>query len=106
MEIEETPENKESNEEPMEAESQVEEDGPIEDWTKKELVEECKSLGISDKGNKVALIERIKEAWASKKSEEEAPESNEAEDEDSNEVPVEIESVEEAGDAAPAEEVE
>merc|ERR1711892_121957 len=39
-----------------------EEDAPLEDWTKKELMEECKVLGLSDKGNKVALIERIKEA--------------------------------------------
>merc|ERR1712123_260926 len=37
-----------------------EEDAPVEDWTKKELAEECKTLGISDKGNKAALIERIK----------------------------------------------
>merc|ERR1712128_7503 len=39
-----------------------EEDAPLEDWTKKELMEECKVLGLSDKGNKAALIERIKEA--------------------------------------------
>merc|ERR1712128_92653 len=44
-----------------------EEDAPIEEWTKKELVEECKNLGISDKGNKAALIEIIKETWANKK---------------------------------------
>merc|ERR1711892_1170381 len=39
-----------------------EEDAPLEDWTKKELMEVCKVLGLSDKGNKAALIERIKEA--------------------------------------------
>merc|ERR1711892_579940 len=44
-----------------------EEDAPIEEWTKKELVEECKNLGISDKGNKAVLIEIIKETWANKK---------------------------------------
>merc|ERR1712128_305604 len=44
-----------------------EEDAPIEEWTKKELVEECKNLGISDKGNKATLIDIIKETWANKK---------------------------------------
>ena len=29
---------------------------------KKELIEECKTAGMSDKGNKAALIARIKEA--------------------------------------------
>jgi len=41
-----------------------EEDAPLEDWTKKELVQECKSLGLSDKGTKPILITRIKEARA------------------------------------------
>jgi len=41
-----------------------EEDAPLEDWTKKELVQECKSLGLSDKGTKPILISRIKEARA------------------------------------------
>merc|ERR1711936_1100727 len=40
----------------------VEEDGPLEDWILKELKEECKTLGLSDKGKKADLIERIKEA--------------------------------------------
>merc|ERR1711962_1091627 len=40
----------------------VEEDGPLEDWTVKELKEECKTLGLSDKGKKADLIERIREA--------------------------------------------
>merc|ERR1711892_659351 len=44
-----------------------EEDAPIEEWTKKELVEECKNLGISDKGNKATLVDIIKETWANKK---------------------------------------
>merc|ERR1719317_1828470 len=42
----------------------VEEDGPLEDWTVKELKEECKTLGLSDKGKKVELIERIRAAKA------------------------------------------
>merc|ERR1712106_1316258 len=41
-------------------------DGPIEDWTKKELMEECKNLKIDEIGNKNDLIERIKEIWISK----------------------------------------
>merc|ERR1711892_461136 len=39
-------------------------DAPLEDWTKKELMEECKALGLSDKGNKAVIIVRIKEAKA------------------------------------------
>merc|ERR1719341_1050242 len=46
---------------------EVEEDGPLEEWTVKELKEECKTLGLSDKGKKTELIERIKEARASPK---------------------------------------
>merc|ERR1712123_41590 len=46
-----------------------EEDGPLEDWTKKKLTEECKTLGLSDKGNKASLIERIEEARAKAKTE-------------------------------------
>merc|ERR1711892_645502 len=57
-----------------------EEDAPIEEWTKKELVEECKNLGISDKGNKAALIEIIKETWANKKEIAESAAPLEAED--------------------------
>merc|ERR1711892_1579546 len=41
---------------------EVEEDAPLEEWTLKELKEECKTLGLSEKGKKAALIERIKEA--------------------------------------------
>merc|ERR1711892_1357227 len=54
--------------------------GPLEDWTKKELMEECKVLGLSDKGNKVALIERIKEAKPAA-AVEETPEAPAAEEE-------------------------
>merc|ERR1719209_892800 len=43
---------------------EVEEDGPLEEWTLKELKEECKTLGLSDKGKKAQLIERIKESKA------------------------------------------
>merc|ERR1711892_577008 len=46
-----------------------EEDAPLQDWTKKELAEECKTLGLSDKGNKASLIERIEEARAKSKTE-------------------------------------
>ena len=37
-----------------------EEDGPLEDRTVKELKEECKTIGVSDKGKKAELVERIK----------------------------------------------
>merc|ERR1711892_971161 len=40
------------------------EDGPLEEWTVKELKDECKALGVSDKGKKTELIVRIKEAKA------------------------------------------
>merc|ERR1712121_382066 len=49
-------------------ETTEEEDGPLEDWTKKELVDECKALGLSDKENKAALIERIKKKKAKKEA--------------------------------------
>jgi len=39
-----------------------EEDGPLEEWTLKELKEECKTLGLADKGKKAEIIERIKES--------------------------------------------
>ena len=42
-----------------------EKDGPLEEWTRKELKEECRFLGLSDRGKKAQLIERIKEAVAS-----------------------------------------
>ena len=42
--------------------AEEEEDGPLEDWTKKELAAECKTLGLSYKKTKAVLIARIKEA--------------------------------------------
>merc|ERR1712128_183690 len=42
--------------------AELEEDGPLEEWTVKELKEECKTLGVADKGKKAELIERITEA--------------------------------------------
>ena len=53
--------------EDSEADSGVEneeEDGPLEDWTLKELKEECKTQGLSDEGKKAELVERIKELHA------------------------------------------
>merc|ERR1712157_593198 len=50
---------------PVDAIAEEEEDGPLEDWTRKELAGECKTLGLSDKGVKAVLIARIKEARAS-----------------------------------------
>merc|ERR1712106_554437 len=71
-----------------------EEDGPIEDWTKKELADECKTMGISDKGNKAVLIERIKEALATKKAENvESTPVTEAEPEAVEEEAVEVSSI-------------
>ena len=60
------PDNEAAAEEaaPAPEENADEEDGPLEDWTKKELAAECKTLGLSDKGTKAALIARIKEAKA------------------------------------------
>jgi len=61
--------SEESNEEPKEVSEENseqeamevdEEDGPLEDWTVKELKEECKTIGVSDKGKKAELVERIK----------------------------------------------
>ena len=36
----------------------------LEDWTGKELAEECKTLGLSDQGVKAVLVARLKEARA------------------------------------------
>merc|ERR1711892_711016 len=43
---------------------EVEEKRPLEDWTVKELKDECRTLGLSDKGRKAELIERIRTAKA------------------------------------------
>ena len=78
-----------------------EEDGPLEDWTLKELKEECKTQGLSDKGKKAELVERIKEfrAKSVQTPEVEDPEANEAESveeeteevaEENNEEPNEV----------------
>ena len=52
-----------------EAAAEEEEYGPLEDWTRKELAEECKTLGLSDLGVKAVLIARIKEARAATEEE-------------------------------------
>ena len=41
-----------------------EKDGPLEEWTRKQLKEECRTFGLSDRGNKVQLIEKITKARA------------------------------------------
>ena len=58
-----------------EAAAEEEEDGPLEDWTRKELVGECKTLGLSDLGVKAVLIARIKEARAATEEEAEVEEA-------------------------------
>merc|ERR1711884_468885 len=54
---------------PVDAVAEEEEDGPLEDWTRKELAAECTTLGLSDKGVKAVLIARIKEAREAKVAE-------------------------------------
>lgn len=71
------------------------EDAPLEEWTVKELKDECKTLGVSDKGKKAELIERIKEA---KSTVEDTTEAAVTEDAAVDEAPVEEEAVEEAAD--------
>ena len=41
-----------------------EQDGQLEEWTRKELKEECRNVGLSDRGKKAQLIERITKAKA------------------------------------------
>merc|ERR1711979_16011 len=104
-------------EEPVIEESvEEEEDGPLEDWTVKELKEECKTLGIADKGKKAELIARIKEFRSSSmevavEAGEDAPVIEEiaekevvAEEAPVEEAPVEETPVEEALVEAPVEE--
>merc|ERR1712142_107741 len=93
-----------------------EEDGPLEDWTVKELKEECKTLGIADKGKKAELIARIKEFRSSSmevavEASEDGPVIEEiaekevvAEEAPVEEAPVEEAPVEEALVEAPVEE--
>ena len=45
--------------------TEVEKNDPLEEWTRKELKEECRTLRLSDRGKKAQLIERIKEGVAS-----------------------------------------
>jgi len=86
--VEEPATEESATEETAQEDMEVEEDGPLEDWTVKELKEECKTLGLSDKGKKTELIERIKEAKAT----ETAPAVEVSVEEDV----VEVSSVEEA----------
>merc|ERR1712142_518601 len=83
----------------------TEEDGPLEDWTVKELKEECKTLGVSDKGKKAELIERIRAAQAT--TTETAVEEAPAEEAAVEETAVEEAAVEEAAvEVAATEEAE
>merc|ERR1712142_579365 len=84
----------------------TEEDGPLEDWTVKELKEECKTHGVSDKGKKAELIERIRAAQATttETAVEEAPAEEAAVEEAAVEEAVVEEAVEEAAvEEAPVE---
>ena len=45
---------------PVDAVAEEEEDGPLENWTRKELAAECTTLGLSDQGVKAVLVARIK----------------------------------------------
>merc|ERR1711979_155010 len=99
-------------EEPVIEESvEEEEDGPLEDWTVKELKEECKTLGIADKGKKAELIARIKEFRSSSmevavEAGEDAPVIEEIAEKEvvAEEAPVEEAPVEETPVEAPVEE--
>merc|ERR1712013_129362 len=76
-------------------------DGPLEDWTVKELKEECKTLGLTDKGKKAELIARIPESRSS--SQEAAVET--VEEIAEKEVDEEVAAIEEAPvEEAPVEE--
>ena len=64
---------KEEKKEQKKEEEKKEEDGPLEDWRRKELVAECKALGLSDYGVRADLVARIKEARAAAESDNERP---------------------------------
>merc|ERR1712013_828201 len=82
----------------------VEEDSPLENWTVKELKEECKTLGLTDKGKKADLIERIREAQG-KKSEATPVKEEIALESAADDVPVNEPATEEAAvDESPIEE--
>jgi len=66
-----------------------EEDGPLEEWTLKELKEECKTLGLADKGKKAELIERIKESRVAAASTSEPIEEDSVPEVADEEAPVE-----------------
>ena len=70
---EEKEQKKEEHKEQKKEEAKEEEDGPLEDWRRKELVAECKALGLSDYGVRADLVARIKEARASAQSDNERP---------------------------------
>ena len=63
------PEQKEEEKE----QKKEKEDGHLEDWRRKELVAECKALGLSDYGVRADLVARIKEARAAAQSDNERP---------------------------------
>merc|ERR1712176_410315 len=75
------------NTEKDEAKHSDNEDGPIEDLTKSELVDECKTLGLDQSGTKPELIERIRQKWAEKDNRKK--EKDEAKNSDEEDGPIE-----------------
>merc|ERR1712176_1619575 len=75
------------NKQKDEAKHSDNEDGPIEDWTKAELVDECKTLGLDQSGTKPELIERIRQKWAEKDNRKK--EKDEAKNSDNEDGPIE-----------------
>merc|ERR1712012_1333986 len=95
----------------MGAVAEEEEDGPLEDWTRKELAAERTTLGLSDKGVKAVLIARIKEAREAKvaetPAEEEAAVEEALSEETATEDPQEVEApAVEAEEPTPSEAME
>ena len=62
-------------------------DGPLEDWTEKELAGECSTLGLFDEGTTSVLISRTKEARESVV--EEAPAEEAAAEDEEEDGPLE-----------------